>query len=365
MILSLGKEIPLRSGPIDNFYIDTNGIITLVECKTYSNSGIKRSVYSQAINYASDLQNMLIHYSGAEFIEQFYSIIIKGESVTYLQFDSAVDQLSKDPILKNKKKDDWKQQFLQRLEFNIKNGVFRIVILCAPSIANSFAYAPVRNLMQLMTFSESGNSKYDLILMDLREKLGNYQTQMIWRRYCPLPQIPLLARSSNDTTAGIEAMEKRFSELPFEAQVSLKRFLENLLMEGIDKRTNTQGYALYDVSTNKSMYMSIGIDRETWVVRRHGIRSDEMLFADMESDGSSLSAWVTGATRDALKRVTETYKVFKGKCNIKGFAKEMYEIWVYPSENTDSQALITLLKSHLRYQKVVLSPAPVLELVNQ
>lgn len=120
MILSLGREIPLSSGSIDNIYIDTNGVITLVECKTYSNSGIKRSVYSQAINYASDLQNMLIHYSGTEFIEQFYSIITQGYSITYPQFDSVVDQLSKDRILEGRNKNDWKQQFLQRLEFNIR-----------------------------------------------------------------------------------------------------------------------------------------------------------------------------------------------------------------------------------------------------
>ena len=29
-ILSLGREIPLNSGPIDNLYIDTNAIITFV-----------------------------------------------------------------------------------------------------------------------------------------------------------------------------------------------------------------------------------------------------------------------------------------------------------------------------------------------
>ncbi len=54
-LVSLGREIPLLSGPVDNLFIDPNGVLTLVECKGYWNSEIKRKVYSQAINYASDL----------------------------------------------------------------------------------------------------------------------------------------------------------------------------------------------------------------------------------------------------------------------------------------------------------------------
>ncbi|MBD2076435.1 hypothetical protein H6F86_21620 [Phormidium sp. FACHB-592] len=369
-ILSLGREIPLRSGPIDNLYVDTNGIITLVECKTYSNSGIKRSVYSQAINYASDLQNMLIHYSGTEFIEQFYSIITEGNFVTYPQFDSMVAQLSQDCILEGKNKKDWKQQFLQRLEFNIKNGVFRIVILCAPSKTNLFSYAAVRNLMQLMTFSESGNSKYDLILMDLRGEAGAYQAQMIWRRYCPLPQIPLIANSLRAVERGIEAMRKRFSMLPSPAQATLKRFQDSLREAGIDVVENSIGYSLRDADTRKSMFISVETDQDTWFVRRHQIRNDDSLFANMGSDDvkitvTAVKAWAAGATRDALERVAERYKVFGKPSEINGVRGVMYEIWIYTSSETDIPALIHLLKSRLRYQTVALSPQPVLELATQ
>ena len=87
-ILSLGREIPLNSGPIDNLYIDTNAIITLVECKRYGDSRIKREVYSQAINYASDLQNMLIHYTSGQFCEEFFKIISEDSKTLEVKFET-------------------------------------------------------------------------------------------------------------------------------------------------------------------------------------------------------------------------------------------------------------------------------------
>jgi hypothetical protein len=50
-LVSLGREVPFSSGFIDNLFIDPNGVLTLVECKLYSNAELKRKVYSQAINY--------------------------------------------------------------------------------------------------------------------------------------------------------------------------------------------------------------------------------------------------------------------------------------------------------------------------
>ncbi len=55
-LISLGREIPLQSGALDNLFIDANGILTVVECKLYSNSEIRREVYSQAVNYLADIQ---------------------------------------------------------------------------------------------------------------------------------------------------------------------------------------------------------------------------------------------------------------------------------------------------------------------
>jgi hypothetical protein len=66
-LLSLGREISLSSGPIDNLFIDVNAVLTFVECKRYSDNRIKREVYPQALNYASDLQNLLANYNREEF----------------------------------------------------------------------------------------------------------------------------------------------------------------------------------------------------------------------------------------------------------------------------------------------------------
>lgn len=40
---------------------------------------------------------------------------------------------------------DWKGQFPQKLEYNVKAGVFRIIIACGPSQDNVFSYASIRN----------------------------------------------------------------------------------------------------------------------------------------------------------------------------------------------------------------------------
>jgi len=86
-IVSLGREIPLSSGPIDNLYIDANAIITFVECKRYSDSRIKREVYAQAINYASDLSSMLMHYTVEQFLSEFFRIIQNAEGCPFISLD--------------------------------------------------------------------------------------------------------------------------------------------------------------------------------------------------------------------------------------------------------------------------------------
>jgi len=54
-LISLGTEISTPSGLIDNLFIDSSGIITIVECKRFCNQEIKREVYSQILNYASQI----------------------------------------------------------------------------------------------------------------------------------------------------------------------------------------------------------------------------------------------------------------------------------------------------------------------
>ena len=107
-VLSLGRETPLNSGPIDNLFIDANGILTLVECKRYCDSRLKRDVYSQAINYAADLHNMLHSFNGAAFVDEFFRIVSRSNGIGYKTFDELLAALAKAPILQTKDIDNWR-----------------------------------------------------------------------------------------------------------------------------------------------------------------------------------------------------------------------------------------------------------------
>ena len=118
-LVSLGREISLSTGPVDNLFIDINGILTFVECKRYSDGRLKREVYPQALNYASDLQNLLIHYNRENFQQAFSDLISSAQGGGYRSIEDLIDTLSKDPILDGKNLTEWRRQFLERFEFNL------------------------------------------------------------------------------------------------------------------------------------------------------------------------------------------------------------------------------------------------------
>ena len=66
----------------------------------------------------------------AEYL--FIKILKKGQDGKFDKFQDIVDLLSEDPLLSGKQVQDWQDQFIKRLEYNIKSGVFRIVIASAP-----------------------------------------------------------------------------------------------------------------------------------------------------------------------------------------------------------------------------------------
>ena len=283
-IVSLGREVPLNSGPIDNLYVDTNAIVTFVECKRYGDSRIKRDVYAQAINYAADLRSMLIHYSGQGFLDEFYRVISRSQDAPYKSFDELMEKLSQDTILEGKNVDDWAEQFRARLENNIKNGVFRILIVCGPTPDNAFSYSTVRNLMQLMDFSESHENKYDLILMDLRADGEGYVSKMIWRNFSVLPQIPLFAKATRDNSAGIESMRNRYANMPTNLREQLEDLLRYLDNNGVYLVENTQGFSAYSQKVKKALYTRVSIEDKSWTVLRHQIRRAETLFSLIEDE---------------------------------------------------------------------------------
>jgi hypothetical protein len=277
-LFSLGREVSLASGPIDNLYIDVNAVLTLVECKRYCDGRLKREVYPQAINYASDIQNALIHYNGEQFYQELMNIFSSAQGAPYESIEAILAALSTDPVLEGKNIDEWRRQFLERLEFNIKAGICRVVLLCAPAPNNAFNYRAVRNLMQLMSFSEHSSARYDLLLMDLREEYDHMSSRIIWRRHTSLPQIPLIAKSIRDSSAAIDRMKEQESRLSPEQQLNLQELLDRLSKEGFIAVENTSGYALKLEDSRKSIYTKIKISDSDWTVVRHQVRAPESLY---------------------------------------------------------------------------------------
>lgn len=283
-LLSLGREIPLFSGPVDNLFIDINAVLTFVECKRYSDGRLKREVYPQALNYASDLQNQLINYNNEHFQKAFGDLISCAQNGSYKTIEEMMEALSKDPILEAKNLSEWRRQFLERFEYNVKYGVCRVVLLCAPAPNNAFNYRAVRNLMQLMSFSERSSSRYDLLLMDFREEHDDFVSKIIWRRYSALPQIPLVAESIRDTSTGIDKMKERENSLPADLKILLDRLLEALSERGLIAVENTIGYAIKSEDSKKSIYTQIAIQEKSWIVVRHQIRPPEHLYEKLEAE---------------------------------------------------------------------------------
>jgi hypothetical protein len=56
--LPVCRELPLRSGYLDNLLVTPNGNLIVVECKLWRNPEARREVIAQAIDYAKDLQRL-------------------------------------------------------------------------------------------------------------------------------------------------------------------------------------------------------------------------------------------------------------------------------------------------------------------
>jgi len=336
MLVSLGREIRLLSGPIDNMFIDLNGIVTLVECKLYSNFELKRKIYSQAINYASDLQNMLLHYEGDDFLEEFHRLSTKNETETvFNDLESMIAAISDDETLTGKNLEDWRNQFSNRLKSNIQNGVFRIILACGPKPNFDFHYGNVRNLLRIMNFSESPVSRYDLALMDIRTNKEEYSSKLIWRRYCPLPEIPLIAMSNRNREIGIRKINEAFAALPDWSQEKLNLF-ENAL-EKLDRPLitipNNTGLAI-KTSKGRSTYAVIAPSGDSWTVKRHQIRNVEKVHGIISE----------GKLAEYLDEFP--HKVYKGKASSLG--GEIYDIEFKMTENTDINSLLDAVTKVLK-----------------
>lgn len=112
-LISLGKEVSIKSGNIDNVFISPEGYITIIENKLWINPGARREVVGQIIDYAKDLNKL-------DFTE-FDNKVKKSNS----------DNLGIVDILKNEESISEQQEFelIDTISRNLRNGRFLLLII--------------------------------------------------------------------------------------------------------------------------------------------------------------------------------------------------------------------------------------------
>lgn len=300
----LAREVRMDRGNADNLFLDINGIVTIVECKMYHNSELKRDVYAQLMSYAAQLRSKLHSFEGQDFVDEFFNVIeaSKSESFDWNSFAEIIAELKKDDVLANANADveRWENEFKTRLRENIRRGNFRLIILSGESNTSAFPAENIQNLMQLMSYSEHNSLSYDLLLMDIRSqdetskdapeqpRTPSYKSQIIWRRYSPLPEVPIVAQSSRDHSEAIEKMRQTKDKIEQENPTAwncLDSFLKHVKEGGFRLKEDTTGESIH--RDGNSTYTRIKYDENElrWRLERHQIGPAESeLFKRWERD---------------------------------------------------------------------------------
>ena len=54
-LIPVCRELPTKAGPVDLLFINSSGLLTLVECKLWKNPEARREVVGQILDYAKEL----------------------------------------------------------------------------------------------------------------------------------------------------------------------------------------------------------------------------------------------------------------------------------------------------------------------
>lgn len=211
-LTSLGCQVPANGNSIDNLFVDSNGVLTIVECKLFSNEELKREVYSQILHYASFLQNKFQTAPG-----NFKDLLLKHISPSDENDASGAD-------LKNLASKN--EEFWTALEHNTKNGIFRLVILIGPESENpTNQWGKLNTLIDVMNFAENKTNTYDLILMEMNPSTANSKNAF-FARSSETPELALKILKYDDFYSRI--LWRRFFRLPeLESKTKRKNELEN------------------------------------------------------------------------------------------------------------------------------------------
>lgn len=292
LLISLGKNLSFNNTVIDNAFIDAHGVLTLVSCQLYGSQEFSRNLYAPTVNFAADLKAFFIKYS-RDFEDTFNNLL--QTSGLHFTLQDIIHVISQDPFLERYEGAPWKKYFKTRLQQNLKEGYFRLVLVCAPNMTVSFDRTELENLMRSMTFSESKEKHYDLVLLDLREQQEQYQTSMIWRSYTELPHMPIIEKrltqsvvtSLRDEKKETKKEDKRDEEKKQEHGWSdqltklWEEFSDGLLSAKISMRPNSYGYSL---NRGTSLYILVCITPETFFLRRDRILRGQYLYEVVASN---------------------------------------------------------------------------------
>lgn len=112
-LISIGREIETKVGPIDNLFISPDGYITLVETKLWRNPQARREVVGQILDYAKELTKLTFEDLDAKIRKS------NNESKGILEF-----------INENYPIDDFdKQSLIDKISNNLKRGRFLLLIV--------------------------------------------------------------------------------------------------------------------------------------------------------------------------------------------------------------------------------------------
>lgn len=111
-MISLGREIATKAGPIDNLFISQQGYLTLVETKLWRNAEARREVVAQAMDYAHAL---------SQWKFQDLEAASKGRGLPDGLFQAVERQLG--PV------QGGREFFIEAVEKNLKLGRFLVLIV--------------------------------------------------------------------------------------------------------------------------------------------------------------------------------------------------------------------------------------------
>jgi hypothetical protein len=142
-LLAIGREVAVPSGAIDLLFIDSDGLLTIVETKLATNPEVRRAVIGQIIEYAS-------------FVCQWDADHIERQANQYLA--SRTNGETRDLYQALKVEPD-AEEVRAKLEENLRKGRIRLVIAVDELVE------PLRSTVTFLnTFST-----FDLLILQLRD----------------------------------------------------------------------------------------------------------------------------------------------------------------------------------------------------